>query len=183
MALNMVWGIAACAALGFSMLAMACASREAPEVAAFDQARSAMTVAYGAVCGEASSVTHRSPPESLFAARRSTSDLLEKLASQSNTSELDRLRLASVRSQLVRLDAAILVRSLRSDCDAALARYAPSAKVADPARSDLREKVASFRVLDDRLIAAERAYHDASNRLAEMLKRESLQASDPNQRL
>ena len=165
------------------MVASACAPHEPSVAQGFDQARSAMSVAYGAVCDEAALVTQRSSQEALLSARRAASELQERLADLPQVTELDRLRLEAVRGQVARLDAAILVQSVRLECEAALARVSPHPKDALEARRSLREQDAVFRALDDRLIAAERAYHDACNLLAELMKQESFQSSVPAERL
>ena len=67
----------------------------------------------------------------------------------------------------------------RSDCEAALARLAPNPRDAAESRARLRNENPEVRALDDRLLAAERAYHDACNGLAERMKLASREAESP----
>lgn len=141
---------------------------------AFDSARSALGVAYGTVAEEAEKLTHRSTRAALSAARKSAVELQSKLAELQAPSSVDIQRLQTVQKQIERLDAAILVQSLKAQWESAIEEGRKGKRRAkeDVAaiRARLREDDEAFRVLDDQLVQAERAYADASNRLLEAIR-------------
>ncbi|HVL38771.1 MAG TPA: hypothetical protein VM328_05210 [Fimbriimonadaceae bacterium] len=141
-----------------------------PQVVAFDTNRSSLAVAFGTVSEEAEKLTHRSSQEALAGARRAAVELQSKLADLELPSELDQLRLAALRRQVERLDAAILVHSIRQQWEAALKGAAAGREGLAAKRAELRQRDPAFKALDEKLLKAESAYKDAANQLAAVLK-------------
>lgn len=143
---------------------------------ALTSAGSAIKSACGSLAEEARKLNSHSSEEALRSARDRAGELVGKLSKIEAPSELERLRLDSLREQVSRLDSALTAQNLRRQWEAALkeANHGKemAAKDLEEARRALRDKDGSFKALDDRLLEAERAYKNACNRLSEAMAKE-----------
>jgi hypothetical protein len=138
---------------------------------ALESSRSALSIAFGSLLQETQDLTQHSSRESLEEARKRLVDLQTKLANLDAPSQLDRLRMEVLQNQIDRLDTALAVRTARKEVELLVIRAEEQAALAGQTlaekRKELRERDEAFRSIDDRLIAAERAYSEAGNRLTE----------------
>jgi hypothetical protein len=138
--------------------------------------QAAVNAEYGDVSQESSRISQRTPEDQLVAARKKAADLLASMDKLSRPNQVDLARKEAVQAEMKRIDAALVVRSSRKRWDDLFAKavLTPRQKKLSTAqqRAILRGDWPEFRKADDDLLAAERAYTDATNGLAAALKRE-----------
>ncbi|MCW5942347.1 MAG: hypothetical protein KIS66_08955 [Fimbriimonadaceae bacterium] len=152
-----------------------CGPSEAPNMervdasarVALDNAQNALEVAYGTVTKEVDGLNLRSAPAALEDGKRRLIELRDRLQAEKNG--VDAGRAEQVETQVERLDAALAYRALHERWNAAVREANHGKEVADAKmsafRADFRAANPSFRKLDDALLAAERRYVQAANRL------------------
>ena len=155
----------------FLVLLSACGKRERDDVVqsgqrAFDSARSAIGVAYGSAMDSASKLTQRSPIKSLEEAKAKALAVQKQFEGFQNLVDEDKKKLDAVRKQIDRLDAAIKLNDLQLQWEDTIQRATGAKKDLEQYRANLRNSNPAFRTLDDRVMAAERAYTEASNRVS-----------------
>ena len=174
---SLTWTLAAAV---FMTLALGCTpSDETGDLGAGTPAnmRAAISAEYGAVSQESSRISQRTSEDQLNAARKRASDLLANLEKLPKPMQVDLARIEAVRSEIKRIDAALLVVSARKKWEdlhgKAVLTPAQKELSTPEQRAILRGEWPEFRKADDDLLAAERAYTDATNELAAALKREN----------
>jgi hypothetical protein len=157
-------------------LATGCSPASGPEGAGQEEERAALSAEFGAVKADVRRLTPNTPEHDLQAGAKRVQNVRTRLASLTGRTAIDHTRMAALESEAKRLEAALQVQRAKRQWErlfkAAKLTRRQQRMTVDEKRAILREQWAEFRRADDGLIAAERAYTDASNELALSLKRE-----------
>lgn len=132
---------------------------------AFNPARASLAVAYGTVMEGANQLTQRSSGDDVQAALKEVLDLERKYGDLLDRKSLEQARLEALRAQVHRLNAAADLSRIQGEWERMMTKLRPNVKNPQAERETLRKRDEAFRELDDKRIAAERAYRDAMTRL------------------
>ncbi|MBZ0214255.1 MAG: hypothetical protein K8H99_10685 [Nitrospirae bacterium] len=154
----------------------ACARQEPkePPQPAPQQQTSSLRVAFSTLMSSTRDIGVRTGEDVLLKWKDEAKLLETKLADLPERSELDQQELEVVRAFVSRIDAALAVKSIQAQVEAAVKKATGRASLdraaMDRERSRLRESDTTFKALDDRLAVADRRYTDATNQLAQAME-------------
>jgi hypothetical protein len=138
------------------------------------QQATGLRVAFSTLMSSTRDIGVRTNEEVLLRWKDEAKVLETKLADLPERSDMDQMELEVVRAFVARIDAALAVKSLQGQVEAAVKKATGRTSLdraeMDRERSRLRESDATFKAMDDRLAVADRRYTDASNRLAQAME-------------
>lgn len=175
MPLQAIRSVAACAA-GIVIAGCSGGGQSASADALRARERASIAAVYGAVKADARRLTYMSAEYELVAARDRADQLRKRIATLPKLEAQDQAEIRALETEAKRLDAALRVLQARKKLEqlSADARLSPAQKRkgAEERRAILRMEWPEFRRADDALMAAERAYAEATKDMALDLQRE-----------
>jgi len=167
----------ACAAIGITV---GCKQEDQDKIVAqgkqaISSAEKAVGDAVGSLMSQVSNIDWKSSSEAIEKAKRKALDVEKSLNEIHAPTSIDQLHLEAVKEQVTRLEAALTVKNLQSEWDAAVKKAGEGKDLAEDRVKEVGEKLREtdreFRDLDDKLQSAKKAYQAASDKVDETLSK------------
>lgn len=137
--------------------------------------RASVNALFEPVTDEAEEQSFHTPKDQLVETKQKLEGLRTRFERLPRPTELEMARLEATQQELARVNAALQVQEARTEWEKLLREANLSKKEQalplDAKRALLRQQWPKFRIADDKVIAAERSFTDASNNLSAALKK------------